>query len=292
MNEQLPPAAMPRGNNVYRLRLKEEPTPKNQLSGERNEQIMAEETRTTEMTSTGAPETSSPEHAPRTGEAPALDAPRGGPVEGNQSNLLAEAGEKTEQVPPATPDQPETKTEGEKKSEEKGEEEKPAPRAPEEYAEFSLPEGAQIEKESLTEFKTFAKEQDLTQEQAQKVLEFGAQRIKAQLEAPYKAWSEMQNQWQAEVKADPEIGGTKYDKSIADAALVFQPGESNPFVKNAEEAQALKTALTMTGAGNNPAIVRMFVKMGRMLAEPGGLTGRPVKDSQDNLLAKMYPTMQ
>jgi hypothetical protein len=170
--------------------------------------------------------------------------------------------------------------------------EKPAAKAPAEYAEFTLPEGATLDEQSATEFKGLAKELDLTQEQAQKLLDFGGGKIRAQVEAPYKLWAETQTKWQAEVKADPEIGGTKYESSIAAASQVFVPGESNPFVKDAKEATALKEALNMTGAGNNPAIVKMFVKMGNLLKEPGSLTGNPVKDTGAKLLENMYPTMK
>jgi len=104
-----------------------------------------------------------------------------------------------------------------------GGDEKPAQRAPEEYAEFTLPEGATIDETGLTEFKSFAKEQDLTQEQAQKVLEFGGERIRAMTEAPYKAWNETQEKWRAEVKADPDIGGTKFEQSVKDASLAAGP---------------------------------------------------------------------
>ncbi len=171
-------------------------------------------------------------------------------------------------------------------------EQKPEPRSPESYTDFTLPEGVQLDESGLTEFKSFAKEQDLTQEQAQKVLEFGGQKLKERLEAPFKVWTETQRKWQAEVKADPEIGGTKFEQSIKDAAQVFVPGEGNPFVGSAEEAQALREALNVTGAGNNPALVKFFVKIGRLLAEPGPISGKPTAvDKQGDLLAKMYPTM-
>jgi hypothetical protein len=168
---------------------------------------------------------------------------------------------------------------------------KPEPRAPEEYAEFTKPEGLEFDPDALSEFKIFAKEQDLTQEQAQKLLEFGGAKIKAMTEAPYKLWAETQAKWQEEVKADPEIGGTKFQDSVKTAALVFEPGESNPFVKDAAEAESLREALNATGAGNNPAIVKLFVKMGNILKEPGSLTGKPVLASQGTLLDKLYPTM-
>jgi hypothetical protein len=168
--------------------------------------------------------------------------------------------------------------------------EKPVTKAPQEYSEFQVPEGATLDGQSAAEFKGLAKELDLTQEQAQKLLDFGGGKLRAQVEAPYKLWAETQAKWQAEVKADPEIGGTKFEQSIKDAAQVFVPGESNPFVGSDAEAKALREALNMTGAGNNPAIVKMFVKMGKMLSEPGGLSGNPVKDGRE-FLNKMYPTM-
>jgi hypothetical protein len=182
--------------------------------------------------------------------------------------------------------------EGEVKPEDKPAEEagKPETRAPEEYSEFTKPDGLEFDETALADYKAFAKEQDLTQEQAQKLLEFGGERIKAMTEAPYKAWSELQAKWTAEVKADPEVGGTNYDKSIAAAAAVFVPGEANPFVKTQEEAEGLKKAFDVTGAGNNPALVKFFVRLGGLLKEPGSLTGKPTVSGK-RLEDKMYPTM-
>lgn len=181
---------------------------------------------------------------------------------------------------------------GAEKVEEKKDKRSESPRAPEEYADFTVSEGMKLEGPDLTEFKSFAKEQDLTQEQAQKVLDFAGPKIKAMIEQPLRAWNEMQVKWQEEVKADPEIGGTKFGQSIKEAGNVFVPGEANPFVKSEAEAKALRDALNTTGAGNNPAIVKLFVKMGRVLAEPGHLTGKPaVQNKQEAILSSMYPMM-
>ncbi len=181
---------------------------------------------------------------------------------------------------------------GVEKVEEKTDETEASPRAPEEYADFTVPEGMKLEGLDLTDFKSFAKEQDLTQEQAQKVLDFAGPKIKAMIEQPYRSWNETQVKWQEEVKADPEIGGTKFGQSIKEAGNVFVPGEANPFVKSEADAKALREALNTTGAGNNPAIVKLFVKMGRVLAEPGHLTGKPaVQNKQEAILSSMYPMM-
>jgi hypothetical protein len=241
---------------------------------------MAEETAATSTAETAAAETKAAETTTETA----------------QSNILADAEVKTEETtgePKYDKDGFELDAEGKQKLDAEGKPiQKPVvSKAPAEYAEFTVPEGTALDEQTATEFKGLAKELDLTQEQAQKLLDFGGGKLRAQIEAPYKLWAETQAKWQAEVKADPEIGGTKFAQSIKDAAQVFVPGESNPFVGSAEEAKALRDALNMTGAGNNPAMVKMFVKMGKLLAEPGSLTGGPVKDSADTLLAKMYPTM-
>ncbi len=180
----------------------------------------------------------------------------------------------------------------EESGEQKSEEAPPEKHAPEEYADFTFPDAFKLESQDLTEFKSFAREQDLTQEQAQKVLDFAGPKIRQMIEQPYKAWNDLQTKWQEEVRTDPEIGGTKYEQSVREAGNVFVLGESNPFVKSESEAKALREALNTTGAGNNPAIVKLFVKMGRLLAEPEHLSGKPaLQGRQDSLLNSMYPTM-
>ncbi len=171
---------------------------------------------------------------------------------------------------------------------------KPIPKpadGPAEYTDFTVPEGAVIDEPVMAEFKTVAKELGLDQAAAQKLLDFGGSKIKAMAEAPYKVWTDMQAQWQAEVKADPEIGGTNLADTQKNAALVFQPGDGNPFVKNADEAAALKAALNTTGSGNNPAIVKLFSRLGALLKEPGSLTGNPPKADPKALQDKMYDKM-
>ncbi|MGC9195345.1 MAG: hypothetical protein ACP5IL_07810 [Syntrophobacteraceae bacterium] len=179
-----------------------------------------------------------------------------------------------------------------KEPEKTGEEAKPESRAPQEYGDFTLPEGMKLEGQELDEFKSFAKEQDLTQDQAQKVLEFAGPKIKAMIEAPYTAWKELTEQWWTATKSDAEIGGTKLEQSMKDASQAFVAGESNPFFKTEAEVSALREALKVTGAMHNPEVQRLFVRMGKMLAEPAHLTGKPApKDKQQAFYNSMYPTM-
>lgn len=230
------------------------------------------------------PEGGAPVTEPPGGQnQPAGNPPANQPVGGNPGNLLGDA---ANQDPPAGSGGDPKPPEGGEPPKKDGDDGKPQG-APETYTDFTLPEGYTIEPKEMDSFKEFAKTQNLSQEQAQKVLEFGGEKIKAQLEAPYKFWNEMQTKWQAEVKADPEIGGTNYDDSIKAAAEVFKPG--GLLVKTPEEERSLREAFNITGAGNNPAIVRIFVRLGRALQEPGALKGAPA--NKKDPLALLYPSM-
>ncbi len=169
---------------------------------------------------------------------------------------------------------------------------KPELRAPAEYVDFAVPEGMKLEGQELTDFKSFAREQDLTQEQAQRVLDFAGPKIKAMIEQPYKAWKEQTEQWWNQTKSDPEVGGTRLEQSVKDAQQAFVPNESNPFFKTQAEVQAIREALKVTGAMHHPEVQRLFVRMGKLFAEPGHLVGKPVpQDKQQTFLNSMYPTM-
>jgi hypothetical protein len=249
-------------------------------------------TATTAATTTGAETTGTTSGTASTGVT-MPDKLVGGDTKAAEEAAAAEAAKAAE--PKYDKDGFELDADGKQKLDAEG---KPIPKpaegkAPAEYAEFKIPEGTTLDETTATEFKAMAKELDLTQEQAQKLLDFGGGKLRALAEGPYKAWSEMQTKWQAEVKADPEIGGTKLEASLKEAAAVFVPGESNPFVGSDAEARSLKDALNATGAGNNPAIVKMFVRMGRMLGEPGSLTGNPSTGRNDleARLDKAFPLM-
>jgi hypothetical protein len=162
----------------------------------------------------------------------------------------------------------------------------------EQLGDLKIPEGLQVDEKQISDFKSFAEEQGLTPAQAQSILEFGGAKVKEMVERPYRVWQERQDRWAAQTKADRIIGGKNLDQNVRIAQLVFQPGESNPFVSSAAEARNLKAALCLTGLGDNPHVVRLFMRMGRYVADPSSLGGKPrLKNAQDRLLRNMYDKM-
>ena len=93
-----------------------------------------------------------------------------------------------------------------------------ATEAPENYADFSVPEGTTLDAELLNAATPIFKDLGLTQEQAQKLVDFQAQQIEASGQKQADAFNQQLNDWLAESKADPEFGGDDFDKNVSVAA--------------------------------------------------------------------------
>jgi len=139
----------------------------------------------------------------------------------------------------------------------------PEPEAPV-YGEFKLPDGATVDGASLEQATTLFKEAGLPQEQAQKFIDLAVSREQAAAQKGQQAFVDLQNRWVSEIKADPDIGGERLTTSLASASRAIDrlgvPG--------------LREALNLTGAGNHPAIVKAFVRLGQMVSEDRFLPGK------------------
>ncbi len=157
-----------------------------------------------------------------------------------------------------------------------------APKPPD-YSAITLPEGV-TEGAVYDAFKEAAGKSGLAPEAAQALVDAVgpklAEQVKAQLEAPYKAWTETQTAWVEEIKADPVIGGAKLDENLAMAATAL----------DAFGGQKLREALDFTGAGNNPEVVKAFIQMGKMLTEGKFIPGSPPPQAK-SAAKTLYPDM-
>jgi len=132
------------------------------------------------------------------------------------------------------------------------------------YTDFRLPEGATIDAAALDQARALFAQAGLPQDEAQKFVDLAVSREQAAAARGVQAFVDLQNKWVSEIKADPEIGGVRLEASMAQAARAIDrlgvPG--------------LKEALNLTGAGNNPAIVKAFVRLGQMVSEDRFAPGR------------------
>lgn len=161
----------------------------------------------------------------------------------------------------------------------------PAPLgAPEKY-DFKAPEGtAAFDDKVLGSFGEVAKALNMPQEAAQSILDKVAPVIQQQQLAALTEWYSdiggLPGTWADAVKADKEIGGEKLAENLAVAAKARDLGGPE-FVK----------LLNKTGLGDHPAVIKTFVKLGRMLSEDkfvpaSGTTGVAVRQPGDRMWGK------
>jgi len=137
---------------------------------------------------------------------------------------------------------------------------KPAEPAP---YDFKMPEGIVIEDEvAFGEFKSEMQKAGVPVEKApglvnyifksKQALTAGlTQTIQKQVsDNQQKVWNETNAKWQAEVKADPKIGGDKWDTTKKQIALLI--------AENGTDIPELRQALRYTGAANNPSIIKLL----------------------------------
>ncbi|GLO24245.1 hypothetical protein [Pseudomonas putida] len=139
--------------------------------------------------------------------------------------------------------------------------EPPAPVVPEAYAFANLPEGYSISEEQLAAFSPVLKELGLTQEQADKLVAFDAQRTLQAQEASQQQAVEFRNQqvgeWETALRSDAAFGGANFDANVA-VAKQFLTDFGTP---------ELSAFLAESGLGSHPEVVRLFHKAGKELGE-------------------------
>lgn len=186
----------------------------------------------------------------------------------------------------AAPEKPaekkETKPE-EKTAETKTGETKPADAKPAEYKEFTLPQGAVKDEALMGEFTELAKSAGLSQESAQKIVDLAPKLSERIAQANAQQWMDLQKEWQSQVKADPEIGGKNWQATEANISKAID-------AYGGKDKQALLEAFALTGAGNNPVIVKFIANMSRQLAEPKFVPGKPAGQKKSAAQA-LYPNM-
>ncbi len=142
-----------------------------------------------------------------------------------------------------------------KAAEEKAAEEKKEEGAPEEYTDFNMPEGMEVDKTMLETFSPLAKELNLSQENAQKLVDLQAKGVRDSVDAHVKDWADAMGKWQADTKADKDIGGERFDQTQVNVNLALKTFGN----------EKLSEMLEVTGVGNHVEFVRFFDKIGALV---------------------------
>jgi hypothetical protein len=129
--------------------------------------------------------------------------------------------------------------------------------APEKYEDFTMPEGIEVDKAMMDQFLPVAKELNLTQEQAQKLVDMQTAYVQHMTKANEESWNTTMTDWVKSAKADQEIGGLKFNESVQQAAKALKQFGT----------PELRAALDATGVGNHPEFIRVFAKIGKAISE-------------------------
>jgi hypothetical protein len=149
---------------------------------------------------------------------------------------------------------------------------------PDAYADFEMPEGFTLDETLLAAAVPLFQELSLTQEQAQKLVDFHANQIQASSQSQSDAFDEMVQGWQAEAMADSEFGGDAFEQSASIARSAIAKFGNDE----------LKTLLNDHGLGNHPEMIRFMVKVGRLTTEDSLDVSHPAVVARDRV-STLYP---
>ncbi len=138
------------------------------------------------------------------------------------------------------------------------------------YADFTLPEGTAIPEDRLGDYHNILREFNLPQEAGQKFLDMhikAIQEITNQTQesihqAQHAAFAETRKGWRDQVMADEQLGGAGHQTAMAAVKRM-----ASDFVPEADRA-AFQQFLLVTGAGDNPAFLRLLHNIAQKFDEP------------------------
>jgi hypothetical protein len=123
--------------------------------------------------------------------------------------------------------------------------------------ELKVPEGSHLTKAEVDEIVSFAKEQGLSQEAAQKLLEREHNAVDKFKTDNMKQFEQKREEWWKEVESDKELGGDNFKQTAENARRALE--------KFAPES--LRKFLADSPYGNHPDLIRLFNNIGKAMQD-------------------------
>lgn len=160
--------------------------------------------------------------------------------------------------------------EGEDAADQNGDSIVGAPEGDYDFSEVKLPDGFSLSESAVSEFSKVAKELNLSQAAASKLVERVGPAIE---QAQAQRIEALSKDWINEAYADADLGGVNWKATMADANRAL-----NQFAP-----QRVKQILAATGLNKNPDVIRMFRDIGRATGQDRIITGKPSAPKVDPL---------
>lgn len=133
---------------------------------------------------------------------------------------------------------------------------------PEKYT-FELPEGFSLDEESNAEISALFKESNLTQAQANKLVNCHIKMMEQTQRVQREAYDKAVAQWQDKSKKDPEFGGANLKANLEIAKRGLKTYGSDE----------LRDILSHYNLGDHPELIRLFYKLGKNVKEDSMVEG-------------------
>lgn len=150
---------------------------------------------------------------------------------------------------------------------------------PDEYAEFKMPEGVQLDDALMTDALPLFKEMGLTQEAAQKLVDFQASRLQADAQKQVDAFTQLKTDWHEQSVNDKEFGGDAFAENVKLAQSAV----------NKFGTPELKELMEDYGVGNHPEMLRFMVKVGKLTQEDVPGNNAAASQAKPDIVSTMYP---
>lgn len=172
------------------------------------------------------------------------------------SDVMYGKKEEASQAPKVEETKATTEQTQEKSVEAKAQEEGAKPKEEVKY-DLKLPEGTLLTQAEVDKIVSFSKEQGLSQESAQKLVEREHEILANYKDNQEQQFEQMRDQWFKQVESDKELGGEnlKTTAELAKRAL-------NKFAPD-----SLKKFFAESPYGNHPEIIRMFSNIGKSMQD-------------------------
>lgn len=148
---------------------------------------------------------------------------------------------------------------------------------------LTIPEGFEADDEIRDKFLDVVNDQEMSaKDRANALIELQAETIRQASERISEAWTQQREAWVEEVKADPEIGGDKFEPTM---------GKISKLLNEFGDPNLREQVFDITGAGDHPLMIKFLAKVADALSEGTPVSGDAGGDKM-TLAERMYPSMK
>ncbi len=151
---------------------------------------------------------------------------------------------------------------------------------PEKY-DLKLGEKSPLTTEDIDKVSAYAKTNNLTNEQAQALLNETEARAARVIERQRASFAELPEKWKKDVEADKDLGGANYAATTQNVKRAMDHFGTEAFRKLVDD----------TGYGNHPEFVRVMNAIGKAMAENKGAGFGAGGGGQKDPAKRLYPNL-